>query len=297
MCHGGTTCPSPLPPSRTITGFSILQSSKTDRGALITPQMLGNNKKLFAFYRCVFEFSFWCGLNKAQQPYLWQRSTVCGPSLDRIQRHFAGFISGESKINIVMECAQSEQKLFVSRSGSVLFTLLRKLGANKHTTNLRLCSSRSLLFHLAPFLSSDRATMVIPFPYSQSFSSLSVQQGRFASSSYSMGRVGQSQIIRQQKNDTLHFVVHIPRFPSLNPDRPDLYIPISRRCPQSAVQNVHCAALIRAEFFHRTPAGHTAERKTRRRRPALLDLVFFGGGCLAFLLPGASLRAMEFIVE
>ncbi len=27
-----------------------------------------------------------------------------------------------------------------------------------------------------------------------------------------------------------------------------------------------CAALPNAEFFHRTPAGHTAERKTRRKR-------------------------------
>jgi hypothetical protein len=27
-----------------------------------------------------------------------------------------------------------------------------------------------------------------------------------------------------------------------------------------------CTALLKAEFFHRTPAGHTAERKTRRKR-------------------------------
>ncbi len=29
-----------------------------------------------------------------------------------------------------------------------------------------------------------------------------------------------------------------------------------------------CIALPKAEFFHRTPAGHTAERKTRRKRNA-----------------------------
>jgi hypothetical protein len=30
--------------------------------------------------------------------------------------------------------------------------------------------------------------------------------------------------------------------------------------------NNYCTALLKAEFFHRTPAGHTSERKTRRKR-------------------------------
>ncbi len=41
------------------------------------------------------------------------------------------------------------------------------------------------------------------------------------------------------------------------------------KCPRRFRENNSmrsCSALIRAEFFHQTPAGYTAERKTKRKR-------------------------------
>jgi hypothetical protein len=48
------------------------------------------------------------------------------------------------------------------------------------------------------------------------------------------------------------------------------FVPITQQVGQAAVLGrlslSMCAALLRAGFFHRTPAGYTAERKTRRKR-------------------------------
>ncbi len=35
---------------------------------------------------------------------------------------------------------------------------------------------------------------------------------------------------------------------------------------RTGARSGECTALLKAEFFHRTPAGHTAESKTRRKR-------------------------------
>ncbi len=58
----------------------------------------------------------------------------------------------------------------------------------------------------------------------------------------------------------------VPRNEHFVPRNKETHLSLFRRLFSERNFNGNCSALLSAEFFHRTPAGYTAERMTRRKR-------------------------------